>query len=86
MLRNVKRTYTSVAKRARIKNRSKVPRFATKVFVATLATISTELEVVADDEIELELGADLDVVTELEAEMVVQLRQKWKLEIGEFAE
>ena len=40
----------------------------------------------ADVEIELELGADLEVVTELEAEMVVQLRQEWKLEIGEFAE
>ncbi|XP_048596387.1 uncharacterized protein LOC125578133 [Brassica napus] len=39
-----------------------------------------------DVEIELELGADLEVVTELEAGMVVQLRQEWKLEIGEFAE
>ena len=40
----------------------------------------------ADVEIELELGADFEVVTELEAEMVVQLRQEWKFEIGEFAE
>ncbi|KAL0652195.1 hypothetical protein Bca4012_094886 [Brassica carinata] len=49
-------------------------------------TQNTDLELVADVEIELELGADLEVVTELEAEMVVQLGQEWKLEIGEFAE
>ena len=42
MLRNAKRTYTSVAKTAHVKIRSKIPRIATKLFVATLLRFETK--------------------------------------------